>query len=33
MHYDMYYYFVKFQLQTLPMHGEIKKKNYIKGVI
>ena len=32
MHYDVYYYLVKFQLQTLHMHGEMKK-NYIREVI
>ena len=31
MHYGAYYYAVKFQLKTPPMHGEIKKINYIRG--
>ena len=30
--YGVYYYIVKFQLKTPPMHREIKKANYI-GVI
>ena len=31
MCYDVYYYFIKFQLKTPPMHGEIKKTNCIRG--
>jgi len=31
MRYGVYYYSVKFQLKTPPMHGEIKKINYIRG--
>ena len=31
MCYDVYYYLIKFQLKTLPMHGEIKKTNCIRG--
>ena len=28
MCYGVYYYLVKFQLKTPPMHGEMKKTNY-----
>ena len=31
MRYGVYYYAIKFQLKTLPMHGEMKKINYIRG--
>ena len=31
MCYGVYYYVVKFQLKTPPMHGEMKKTNYIRG--
>ena len=31
MCYNVYYHLVKFQLKTLPMHGEIKKANCIRG--
>jgi len=31
MCYDVYYHLVKFQLKTLHMHGEMKKKNCIRG--
>ena len=31
MSYDVYYNLVNFQLETLPMHGEMKKINCIKG--
>jgi len=31
MCYDLYYHFVKFQLKTPPMHGDMKKINCIKG--
>ena len=31
MFYDLYYHIVNFQLKTPPMHGEIKKTNYIRG--
>ena len=31
MCYGVYYYVVKFQLKTPPMHGEMKKTNYSKG--
>ena len=33
MCYDMYYHLVKFQLKTPPIHGEMKKINYVRGVI
>jgi len=33
MRYGVYYYTIKFQLKTSPMRGEIKKINYIRGVI
>ena len=31
MCYGVYYYVVNFQLKTPPMHGEMKKTNYIRG--
>ena len=31
MCYGVYYYVVKFQLKTPPMHGEIKRINCIRG--
>ena len=31
MFYDVYYHLVEFQLKTPPMHGEMKKKNYMRG--
>ena len=31
MCYDVYYHILEFQLKTPPMHGEIKKANYIGG--
>ena len=31
MCYGVYYYVVKFQLKTSPMHGEMKKINYSRG--
>ena len=31
MYYGVYYCVIKFQLQTPPMHGEMKRKKYIKG--
>ena len=31
MCYDVYYHLVKFQLKTPPIHGEMKKLNYIMG--
>ena len=31
MCYDVYYHVVKFQLKTLPMIGENKKTNCIRG--
>ena len=32
MGYGVHYYVVKFQLKTLPVHGEMKKTNYIRGL-
>ena len=31
MCYDVHYHFVKFQLKTPSMHGEMKKTNCIRG--
>ena len=31
MRYGVYYYLVKFQLKTSPMHREIKKTIFIRG--
>ena len=31
MYYGVYYCVIKFQLKTTPMHGEMKKTNYIRG--
>ena len=31
MCYGVFYHVVKFQLKTPPMHGEMKKTNYIGG--
>ena len=31
MRYGVHYYVVKIQIKTPPMHGEIKKANYIGG--
>ena len=31
MCYDVYYQLVKFQLKTPPIHGEMKKINYVRG--
>jgi len=31
MCYGVYYHVVKFQLKTPPIHGEIKKINYVRG--
>ena len=31
MCYSVYYYVVKFQLKTLPMHGEIKRQIILGG--
>ena len=31
MGYGVHYYVVKFRLKTLPVHGEMKKTNYIRG--
>jgi len=33
MCYGVYYYVVKFQLKTPPMHGEMKKTKLQQGVI
>ena len=30
MCYDMYYHLIKFQLKTSPLHGKMKKTNYIR---
>ena len=31
MCYDVYYHLVKIQLKALPMYGEMKKRNRIRG--
>ena len=31
MYYDAYYHFVKFQLKTSPIRGEMRKTNFIRG--
>ena len=33
MRYGVYYYVVNFQLKTPPIYGEIKKINYIRGLL
>ena len=32
MCYGVYCYVVKFQLKTPPMHGEMKKMNYVRAL-
>ena len=31
MCYVVYYHLIKFQLKTPPIHGEMKKINYVRG--